>query len=235
MNILEMLFNITITREIQKDVNYDFWSITNENEFMLMSMKKTIDNINNVELNKYDLMERLFNNACDVDDGYLISQEDVQKYSSIEIEFECDVDNVSTQKYPLVCVRGECNHQCKCNSRFYCFRDTPCFQGRPDLNCWSAKYPEFMNLLFDVVEWVNNCDVTDALVVMFQYTPTYYEPELSYGYATAIQVNGKKLKVVKDIKTKYKEYNKKYPTNDRKIEESINTTYFGDSVERFRF
>ncbi len=77
---------------------------------------------------------------------------------------------------------------------------------------------------------VSLCPNTDTLVVLFDFTPTAHEPELSFEYInSAYLIKGKKITIMGEdtkenhsVEKLYMEYNTKYPTEDRKIEESIN-------------
>lgn len=67
------------------------------------------------------------------------------------------------------------------------------------------------------------CPHMDTLAVMFEYTPNIYNKELNFDYCIGLLIRDNKIMVLDGMKTKslYQEYNKKYPTEDRKIEESI--------------
>lgn len=235
MNLLELLCDIKITKEVPENTDCDFWSVTKNNEIILATVRDSIEWIPNYELDKIDIFERLFDRILDRDGDCLVYEDELKKYLDTEVVFETEVDATSTQKYPLVCVRGACGGNCNGDCDCYCFSQKPCFNNRPDWNCWSSKYPEFIDFLFDIVKWMQVCDIIDALVVMFQYTPTFYEPKLSFSYSTAIQISGKKITVVKDARKWYGLYNRKYPTSDREIEESINMDFPDNYNYRFRF
>ena len=88
-------------------------------------------------------------------------------------------------------------------------------------------------MVFEVAEFVTLCPNTDTLVVLFDFTPTSYESELSFEYInSAYLIKGKKIMIMGEdtkenhfVEKLYTEYNTKYPTEDRKIEESINYSW----------
>ena len=58
---------------------------------------------------------------------------------------------------------------------------------------------------------------------MFEYEPYIYQPNLNFDYCTALLVHGNTIRVIADAKQTYKEYNKRYPTEDHRVEESISS------------
>ena len=96
-----------------------------------------------------------------------------------------------------------------------------------DWNCWTGKWPNFYDLIIDIVRWIEVCRHMDTLVVMFEYPPnTCLESEccLAFDYSIGLLIKDNHITVLSDskVRTLYEEYNKKYPTKDREIEESIN-------------
>lgn len=129
-------------------------------------------------------------------------------------------------------VRGTCD---KCHitkdDNFYCFQQFSYFNNQLDLNCYTAKYPDFYDFIFDVVHLIQKCRNIDAVVTLLEHTPTSDAPTLDFGYSTVLHINGNHIQVVRDGKQLYEKYNKMYPTEDREIEYAISLN--GDFNFRF--
>lgn len=226
MTILEMCFNIDrVTGFGNYDKNYDYWSVDEDGMFLFMSYRENPDYLCGVS--KYSPsdvivhIDYIWDNEWQ-DKPLFIPYEEIKPYENITIEFENSIVYEGCQKYPLVCVRGECNKQCgNKDIKPYCFHNLPCFNNKPDWNVYSCKYPNAFDLIFSVVDWIKECKSVHALVVLFEFEPSEYQRNLDFDYCTALLVNGNTIKVIDDAEKAYKEYNAKYPTEDRQIERSI--------------
>lgn len=228
MTLLDFFFNIERVTDLEDAKSpYIYWSVDDKGVFLLMTINESPGVFNDIEKVPDYKIEDIF---YYLEDRYMcekpmfIPYEELEPYLGIEIEFKNQVYFEGGQKYPLICIRGTCDKQCKKKGDefFYCFRDVPCTNDRPDCNVWSCKYPNFYDFIFNVVKFIWICPHTDTLIVMFDYTPMSNEPELDFRYSIGVLVKNNKITVVgDDAKSLYKEYNKKYPTNDRQIEKSI--------------
>lgn len=229
MTLLEVVFNVDRVADIDNyDKYYEFWSIDKSGVFLLMTYRKDFSFFTNAK--------HISDSDVDVHIDYIwenymserplfIPYEELETLEKLDIEFKSPVCFDCNTKYPLVCVRGTCDKQCKADKlKTYCFHELPCTNKRPDWNCWTAKYPNFYNLLFDVAKWIGVCPHLDVLVVFFEFTPYPPEEQLDFDYCEALLINGDRIKVYGDstqVKSLYEEYNKKFPTEDRQIEKSI--------------
>ena len=230
MTILELCFDIDrITGYDSYDKNYDYWSVDENGTFLFMNYRKNSDFLINDSRFHPDDMESYISyiwKNVDQDKPLFIPYEELKSFEEISIEFEsgCFVDYESSVKYPLVCVRGICDMQCgKKDIKPYCFHSLPCFNNRPDWNVFSNKYPNFFDLVFSIVEWIQECKKVDALVAMFDCIPVYHETGLDFRYCTTLLIHHNSIKVTNNSKEIYNEYNKKYPTEDRQIESSLSS------------
>jgi hypothetical protein len=75
----------------------------------------------------------------------------------------------------------------------------------------------------------------DALVVMFEYPPLENELYLDFNFCTGLLIKDNHILIISDLKVRklYEEYNKRYPTNDREIENTIN--YYSDLPGETKF
>lgn len=233
MNALEVIWDITFTDDLI-NAKYEYWSVDDRGRVLLLNQKV---NPEYLEVSYSPIFWSADSYLPYFDDWetwcfreeneYFIPYEELQPYLDVEIEFESKVAFEGIMKYPLFCVRGTCDKKC-CNDRkvqFYCLREVPCTNQRPDWNVQSCKHPSFFDMLYDMVDFVFHCPNTDTLVVNFDFTPIESDRGLDFKYVhSAYLIKGKKITVFKDeqkVKQLYTEYNKKYPTMDRKIEESI--------------
>lgn len=78
------------------------------------------------------------------------------------------------------------------------------------------------------ISWIKTKE--NILYGMFEYTPVAWESELNFNYSEALLVRSSNITIIGDsskIEALYKEYNTKYPTKDRKIEETISEPEMG--------
>lgn len=237
MTLLDLCFNITKTKDYSDEVfNYDFWTIDNEGNYLFCKKESNKEYFwGDLEGDITEFIPHLKDNYFG-DTPYFIPYEELEYLTKIEVEVRGQIAYSSCQKYPLVCVRGICHECCekKADEWFYCFHEIPCLNKRPDCNCYSAKYPDFWDFLSDTVKFVKNCPHTETFIIMLDFIPSSYEKELHFDYTlVAVLIEGTKITFVNDsyeIKRLYEEYNKKYPTEDREIEDVIS-----DPDENFYF
>lgn len=234
MTILDLFFKVDKGENFEDyDRPYEYWSIDPEGLFLFLTRRK-------------EPLQGLFDNEKEVDfswsieaffnfgeglilDECFIPYEKIEPYCKITVETDSSVYDKSCQKYPLVCIRGTCDKQCgsstkKFQKATYCISEVPCTDNRLDWNTRTPKYPDFFELLFDAAEFIQACPHTDTLIVMFEYTPMACDRELDFNHSEALLVRGSNITIIGDsskIEALYKEYNTKYPTKDRKIEEAI--------------
>lgn len=232
MTLYDFLFCVERVKNLEDaKSDYRYWTMDEEQNILLISANENsgifIDSdkfdLYGIDIFLYELIEKYdyF--------GYpmFIPYEEFEPYHRIEIEIKSQVYWENFAKYPIVCARGTCDKQCDKESAFYkdfyCFHEFPCMNNRPDWNVWSCKYPNFYDLLFDAVKFIDVCPHTDTLIVMFEFTPDSDRPELYFGYSTGLLVKENKITIIGDQDTEslYQEYNAKYPTCDRKLEQAI--------------
>lgn len=247
MTALELLFNVDRTEtfdEYQRD--YKYWSIGKDGKYIFLNEVTNFDmfrdksTIRKHSLDKSYHVYYIWDNAG-AELPMFVPYEELEKFDCVEVKFDGLPFYEGCQRKPLVCVRGICDKNCSIKYTdeedldFYCFHEVPCTNCRPDWNCWTGKHPDFFNLLADTVEWVTLCSSVDTLVVLFDFTPNDYEPDLYFDSSYALRVKDKKIEIIGDtdkIEKLYKEFNEKYPTEDREIEKSIN---WGFDKYFFRF
>jgi hypothetical protein len=234
MTILELFYNVDKVSDIQiYGKEYLYWSVDDNNKYILLDLKENKDIFLDVDKDdkgiKYDIINLSIDYDWNEEFPRFIPYDQIRRLDKIYIEFEGKVWYESSQRNPLVCVRGICDQKCTANKLdyLYCFHDIPCTDKRPDWNCWTGKWPNFYDLIIDIVRWIEVCRHMDTLVVMFEYPPnTCLESEccLAFDYSIGLLIKDNHITVLSDskVRTLYEEYNKKYPTRDREIEESIN-------------
>lgn len=237
MKLLDVIFCVDVVNDFgtYKD-SCDYWSINEAGEYLMLKLKEDSKMGNTVDINIVGFIPYL-EDMWWKESPIFIPYDNLIPLKKIEVNFDGEYSFANGQKYPLICVRGTCSGKCNqgCHQRFYCFNELPCTNGRPDWNVWSCKYPNFYDLLLDAVKLLGVCSDLNALVVQFEYTPYVYSPELDFMYAYAMEIIGNQITVIcnsKKIAKLYKEYNTKYPTQDRQIENSISDT---DNNFYFRF
>lgn len=233
--LLEVFFEVKYVKEMSYGWDFDCWSVTPDNQILLLRERKLPDNLIGHDekgwtFRRLDLEETGEDYPC-------AEYSKLLPYMETMIEFKTDIPKFY-QKYPLVCVRGICAGGTNCNREkdgqsFYCFHNVPCTKGRPDWNCWTGKYPDTLSLILDIMDWIARCKTVNAFVVMFQNTPTIWNPDLDFTSAIGIEIKNQTLTVgsnPQDVSAKYREYNSKYPTQDLEILRTIN-----DKDDFFRF
>lgn len=230
MTVLDLCLNVDRVKPHESyDKYYEYWSVDKNGNFLFMTGKKEVDFFTDIkELPSYRSAELnidyIYENNWQ-DKPLFIPYEELELYENVELEFDDLPFYEGCQKYPLVCVRGTCSQQCSGKQvNTYCFRSIPCTNKRPDMNCTTGKHPDFFDLLFDTVKWIEVCPNVNALVVFFDFTPYIYDQTLDFGYSYAFLIENKKISIIGDyhrMKALYEEYNTKYPTQDRQIEDVI--------------
>ena len=229
MTFLEFCFNIDRVKAGDSyNKEYEYWTIDKNGTFLFMTCNRSkefyvdANSVKDIKLENY--IDYIRKNYW-MDKPLFIPYEELVIYENIFIEFEGTITYDFGQKYPLICVRGTCDKQCRVKElRKYCFHKLPCTNKRPDWNWWTGKYPTFHNFIFDVVDWIEVCPHMDALVILFECTPNECENDLDFNYCCPLLIKDNKIKVIggtKRAKALYEEYNKKYPTEDREIEKAI--------------
>lgn len=234
MTVLELCFRIDKVKDMSDyHKYYDFWTIDREGMFLMLSYRNKPEFFQDIErVTALDIESSIEGHIhyiwenTGMEQPYFIPYEELETYTKVEVEIDSNVFYDKEEKYPLVCVRGTCDKQCSGKKiDAYCFREIPCTDHRPDWNVWSQNYPNFYNLLFDAVHFIDACPHTDTFVVMFEYTPYLHEQELNFHYIyAALLIRNHKITVIGDsakAKKLYEKYNKKFPTKDREIETSI--------------
>lgn len=250
MNLLEMFFEMDEYSQYPLNQSYDYYSISPDMKYILLRWKTEIPYFTDRNtLESYDMDDHLPWLARQWQEEVgetFVPYEELEPYLQIKIEMDEPVKYKSITRNPLICVRGTCNGCCneeekktiinKRQRSSYCFGELfPCIKNRPDWNIWSRKWPDFWIFLFDVIDWIQVCKSVNALVVMFFFTPNEWNPELDYAYGYGGQISGNTIRVIpsgKQLEQQYQNYNRRYPTEDRKIEESIN---YDMKKERFIF
>ena len=232
MTLYDFLFRVERVKNLE-DVKsyYRYWTMDEEQNILLIFANENpevfIDSGNfdpfAIDIFLYEIIERY---EC-FGDPMFIPYEGIEPYRRIEIEIKSQVRCRHFVEYPFVCVRGTCDKQCYKESAFYkdfyCCRELPCMNNRPDWKVWSGRCPNFYDLLFDAVKFIDACPHTDTFIVMFEDTSESDRPELYFGYSTGLLIKENKITIIgdKDTESLYQEYNAKYPTCDRKLEQAI--------------
>ena len=174
----------------------------------------------------------------------------IKRMKTMEIEFEPVItyDELNARylvhldtgdKYPLYSVRGTCNMEQKCSNEPICCKinDEPCcFDKKVGCSRTSAiKYPEYYEVLPELVVWSASCPDLDAVYVMHDHPPVIYRStELTFEFAFLLKDN--KITYIKDekkVKKMYEEYHKKYPCDTSETENMMNRWY--DDAPDFHF
>lgn len=248
MTILELFYDVYELGDqskFDKDVNKVnmYWSVNDNNEQIILGLKDVSYLFHeDAKPCTYDIIEELFLrdeknwNVWYCEFPKFISYEIIKDLESIHIDSEGKISYIYGFKYPMMCVRGTCDRNCIAEKlNLYCFRDIPCTEKRPDWNCYTAKWPNFFDLITDVIQWMMVCKHMDALVVMFEYPPLENELYLDFNFCTGLLIKDNHILIISDLKVRklYEEYNKRYPTNDREIESTIN--YYRDLPGETKF
>lgn len=218
MTLLDLLFKrIESQGELSEILDYKYWTLDNDGCCFIARRKldKTIS-VNDIELNWAGYIDHTWKYRGE--NGGFVPYEELEFLSKIEIEMRGKLRYERCQKYPLVCIRGECSSSCTNKEvKTYCF-NTPCSNGHLNYNGWSGKYPEFTDFLFDVVNWIKECSHTNMFIVMFDFTPNEHERELDFRFVVvAVLVKGTKITFITEaaeIERVYEEYNTRYPMKD---------------------
>lgn len=174
--------------------------------------------------------------------SYKKQYEIIQRMKAMEIDFEpaiyynellgCyRVSDATCEKYPLYSVRGTCNmeQECKCEPICCKVNDEPCcFDKKVGISRTSAiKYPEYYEILPELVLWMAVCPDLDAVYVMHDDTPAVWRDEgLNFPLAFLLKEN--KITYIEDeteVKRLYEEYHKKYPCDTSETEEEMKRLY----------
>lgn len=239
MTLLDLLFKVDKEKNFEDYIQpFEYWSVDTEGSFLFLTCREEQNMFNDVtKVDTKNCVDKfipyIWDNCC-LEKPFFIPYEQIEPYSKILVEIDSPVYYEGSQKYPLVCVRGTCDKQCvKKDFDSYCFRELPCTDKRPDWNVWSCKYPDFFDLLYDAAAFTQTCPHTDTLVVMFVFTPYSRDRNLNFNYSEAILIRDSNITIIGNsskIEALYREYNSKYPTQDRQIEDSIsepeNNFYF---------
>lgn len=240
MKLLEYFYEIVETDSIYPNCS-ECWTVTEDNTILAIDLKGQVSNYLELFIPDFEDLPRYNPYLDDFPDippfptePFFIPYKYLKPLMEIELEFDGSfVFRFGT--YPLLCLRGTCSGKCKDVSDvdFCCFNKLTCTDGRLDRNCTSSVASNFDWILLDVYDLIRVLSRLDALLVVFEFTPNIDNPELDFNYAYAIKLLDNKISVITDtskVEALYKEYNTKYPTQDRKIEESIsdedNNFYF---------
>ncbi len=159
MNFLELLWDIEICEApIDNDDFFDFWSIMDDGNYLLLKKKKKIDyfekEVDETIIRELDSQISYFCKEYNEAEHFL-PYEFLKPYMEIEIEFQSKVRYDMITRNPLLCVRGDCDKKCSGKEMdCYCFRELPCTNHRPDWNVWTCKNPNFYDMVFEVAEFV---------------------------------------------------------------------------------
>lgn len=232
MTLLELLFDVYVVDDLENDCkSYQYWTINRSEEIMLMNLKEKFDFFSEArrvpdKLNVLRYMDELCEMYYSSEEPVFIPYEELEFYERVKIEFDGKVFFQGCQKYPMICIRGTCAGNCQMGKfENYCLRG-PCANKRPDMNAWTPRWPDFFMVMFDVLQWIKVCPGMDALVVYFDFTPNADNREFYYDSSYAFLIKNECIKVIgeaKRVRDIYKEYNRKYPTEDREIERAISS------------
>ena len=244
MKFLEVFFDVIPAEQDESENLVHYYWTTDENDNILLLKPRVKPNylIDPDEYDSSEVKNKIdyirSNNLTFHKEAY-IPYTELKQYLEVEVEFKDKIKFESSMRKPLFCIRGICNKNCHSHEYdYYCFHKLPCTNSGPNWNCWSAKYPNIIDMLFDIYHFIKHCPNTNTLIVNFDFTTDEYNKTLSYEYAhSAYLVKDSKIVVFRNsemIKQLYEEYNKNYPTEDREIESSI-TDYFDEGLFRFHF
>jgi len=232
VTVLDLLFETVdnTEKDFGRVLDYEYWSINKDGNYLYG--RKIFDNSiigDNIKTNLGVHIDFIGKRT-----GYeavFVPYGELEFWAEIEVEIKGKLSYNVGFRNPLCCVRGACLKPCenKADISTYCMRGIPCMNNRPDRNCLSIEYPEFDDFLFDVVKFVHHCPHTDTFIVMFRFLP--HEEGLDFkDVLAAVLVKDKKITFISDsdeIKKIYEDYNKKYPTADREVEETISYYNYG--------
>lgn len=233
MTILEFIMEMDICEAtVEYNRPYKFWSVDDMGNVLYMNVRDVANYFTDIPFGletEREIMNHFFHDLdiyFEDEPTCFIPYEVLKPLTQIHLELEETVPFEFVTRQPLLCVRGICDRQCGEKEGYapYCYRGLPCTNRRPDWNGLTPKYPNFLDLLDDTYGWMMICPHMDALVSMFEFTPTDYEPFLMFRYGYGLLIKNNTIRVVKgkEFERLYREYNEKYPTEDREIEKSIN-------------
>jgi len=211
--------------------NYEYWTVNEDNEVQYLTIRygylsAIFEDVDNCSIESF--ISELWGFPV-VSDTEYVSYDELTKFTTdIEIESMDKIISCGVSKYQILSVRGCCNCQC-CNvdknTSIKHLRSIPCMNSKPDWNVYTHKWPRFIEVLTGVIQWINTCTCTDSIVAWFGCEPDFYNPDIIDSIVCVFHIKDNSIKIVSD-KNKaialYSEYNKKYPTKDRQIEESFN-------------
>lgn len=172
----------------------------------------------------------------------------IQRMKTMEIEFEPEItyDELNAwyhvmypncQKYPLYSIRGTCHMEDRCDHTYCKVNTEPCCRNKKvGISRTSAiKYPEYYEILPELVIWSALCPYLDAVYVVHDFLPVYnQDAKLSFNFAFLLKDNKiKHIEDEKEVKRLYEEYHEKYPCDTSEVEEMMNGWY--DIVSEFHF
>lgn len=104
------------------------------------------------------------------DEPVFIPYCELEFYLSISIDIKRPVRYDTVTKYPRVVVSGNCCRTCGNRGiSFYCFNGFPCDGKHPVADCYTGKYPNFFDLVFDIASWVRECGNLTVVVYVYQF------------------------------------------------------------------
>lgn len=104
------------------------------------------------------------------DEPVFIPYCELEFYLSISLDIKRPVWYDTVTKYPRVVVSGNCCRTCgNMGISFYCFNGFPCDGKRPVADCYTGKYPNFFDLVFDIANWVRECGNLTVVVYVYQF------------------------------------------------------------------
>lgn len=104
------------------------------------------------------------------DEPVFIPYRELEFYLSISLDIKRLIWYDTVTKYTRVVVSGNCCRTCGNRGiNLYCFNNFPCDGKRPVANCYTGKYPNFFDLIFDIANWIRECGNLTVVIYVYQF------------------------------------------------------------------
>lgn len=153
---------------------YKYWTVRESDGKYLFLSYKTSSNlvfgVPNSEWNYVSAYVPCLDMFSLEDEPVFIPYSELEFYSSVSLDIKRPVEYDTVTKYPRVRVSGSCCRTCgNRNTNLYCFGCIPCDGRKPSGDCYTGKYPNFFDLIFDIANWVRECGSLDVVIYVYQF------------------------------------------------------------------
>ena len=104
------------------------------------------------------------------DEPVFIPYRELEFYLSVSLDIKRPVWYDTVTKYPRIMVSGSCCRTCgNRDISLYCFNGFPCDGRNPIADCYTGKYPNFFDFIFDIANWIRECGSLTVAVYVYQF------------------------------------------------------------------